>query len=383
MNFEPLKNFLDNYLPTLSIPGSDTVVYKGHEEVFRYQSGYDNLELKTPVRPDALYHMYSVTKVSTCVAATQLIERGEIMITDPVSAYFPEYKNLTVKVKNPDGTEDIKSANNVMTVKHLLSMTSGLDYNLSREGIKRVSERTAGRCPTLDIVRTFAEDPLCFEPGTDYAYGLSLDVIGGIIELVSGMKLSDYMRKNIFEPLGMKNTSFGLTDTKLEKLATQYRYDEVSKSACEIPKTQNQFVFGSEYDSGGAGLISSVDDQILLADALTHMGLGKSGNRILSSYGVNLMRSNILDDVQYKSLNNNFHHIKGYGYGYGVRTNIHPETVGNLMPIGEFGWDGAKLSYISSCPESGISIFHAEHIGTHHANVIPRLRNIIYSCMDY
>jgi len=99
MNFEPLKEFLDTCLPMLAVPGSDTVIYKGHEEVFRYQSGYDDIRLKTPVRPDALYHMYSITKVSTCVAATQLIERGEIMITDPVCAYFPEFKNIMVKVK--------------------------------------------------------------------------------------------------------------------------------------------------------------------------------------------------------------------------------------------------------------------------------------------
>ena len=136
------------------------------------------------------------------------------------------------------------------------------------------------------------------------------------------------------------------------------------------------------YDSGGAGLISCVDDQILLADALTHLGVGKNGNRILSSYGTNLMRTNILNDVQYKTFNK-IGQVKGYGYGYGVRTNIHPEEGGNLMPVGEFGWDGARLSYISSCPESGISIFHAEHMGALHATVIPRLRNIIYSCMDY
>ena len=383
MNFEPLKQFLDNCLPLLAIPGSDTVIYKGREEVFRYQSGYDNVRLGTPVRPDALYHMYSVTKVSTCIAATQLIERGEIMITDPVSAYFPEYKDLTVKVKRPDGSEAIEPVKKTLTIKHLLSMTSGLDYDLNRPGIRRVRERTFGKCPTLDIVRAIAEDPLCFEPGENFRYSLSLDVIGGIVELVSGKRLSDYMRDNIFEPLGMRNTSFGLTDSKIARLATQYKYNDVTRTAEEIPIDSNPYVFGSEYDSGGAGLISSVDDQILLADALTHMGLGKNGNRILSSYGVNLMRTNILNDKQIVSLANMGNHLLGHGYGYGVRSNINPELSGNLMPVGEFGWDGAKLSYISACPESGISIFHAEHMGAHHKTVIPRLRNIIYSCLDY
>ena len=379
MNFEPLKQFLDNCLPSLSIPGSDTVIYKGHEEIFRYQSGYENIRLGTPMRPDSLYHMYSVTKVSTCVAATQLIERGEILITDPVSAYFPEYRNITVKVKNPDGTEEIRPAKTPLLIKHLLTMTAGIDYNLSRPSIERVKKETDGRCPTLDIVRALPEDPFIFDPGANYQYSLALDIIGGLVELVSGKKLSAYMKENIFDPLGMKNTSFGLTDSKLERLATQYAYE--NKKAVEIPKDYNPYVFGSEYDSGGAGLISSVDDQILLADALTHLGMGKSGNRILSSYGVNLMRTNALNEVQYKTFNTTAH-VRGYGYGYGVRTNMHPEDSGNIMPIGEFGWDGAKLSYLSSCPETGISIFHAEHMGALHGTVIPRLRNIIYSCLD-
>ena len=379
MNFEPLKQFLDNCLPSLSIPGSDTVIYKGHEQIFRYQSGYENIRLGTPMRPDSLYHMYSVTKVSTCVAATQLIERGEILITDPVSAYFPEYRNITVKVKNPDGTEDIRPAKTPLLIKHLLTMTAGIDYNLSRPSIERVKKATDGKCPTLDIVRALPEDPFIFDPGANYQYSLALDIIGGLVELVSGKKLSAYMKENIFDPLGMKNTSFGLTDSKLERLATQYAYE--NKKAVEIPKDYNPYVFGSEYDSGGAGLISCVDDQILLADALTHLGMGKSGNRILSSYGVNLMRTNALNEVQYKTFNNTAH-VRGYGYGYGVRTNMHPEDSGNIMPIGEFGWDGAKLSYLSSCPETGISIFHAEHMGALHGTVIPRLRNIIYSCLD-
>lgn len=382
MNFEPLKNFLDTCLPLLSVPGSDTVIYKGHEEVFRYQSGYENVRLGTPVRPDSLYHMYSISKVATGVAATQLIERGEIMINDPLYAYFPEYKHMGMKVTGNDGRVDIVEAKNPILIKHLLSMTSGMPYDIaSRESIRRVKAETSGTCATLDVVRALASDPINFEPGTDYVYGMSLDVIGGVIELVSGMKLSDYMRENIFEPLGMYNTSFGLTESKLARIATQYRYDDKNKAAVEIPKDFNEFVFGSEYDSGGAGLISCVSDQILLADALTHLGKGKNGNRILSSYGVNLMRTNLLEGKALETYNKS-KHLYGYGYGYGVRTNLNPEKSGNLMTKGEFGWDGARLSYISSSPETGISIFHAEHMGGLHGTVIPRLRNVIYSCLD-
>lgn len=382
MNFQPLKDFLDYYLPMLGVPGSDTVIYKDHEEIFRYQSGYDSIRFATPVRDNALYHMYSCTKVSTCVAATQLIEKGEILVTDPIYAYFPEYKNVKVKKRMPDGTVELVDAERPILIKHLLTMTAGLNYNLNSPAIQRVKERTDGKCPTLDVVRALAEEPLEFHPGDLYKYSLCLDVIGGLVELVSGVKLGEYMRENIFEPLGMKNTSFGMDDEKRNMLATQYEYDSTNKCAREIPIDRNQTCFGEEYESGGGGLVSCVDDQILLADALAHGGMGKSGNRILSSAAVKLMSSNMLPAHMLEQLDREIPHVRGYGYGYGVRVNLNPAGCGNMAPVGEFGWDGARGSYLSADPVNKIALFHAEHMGSLHAVLLPRLRNVVYSCLD-
>lgn len=380
MNFQPLKDFMDSYLPMLGVPGGDISIYKDHEEVFRYQSGFDSIEKRTPVRQDALYNMYSCSKVATCVAATQLIERGDILVTDPVYAYFPEYKDIKVRTKMPDGSERIAPANNVLTIEHLLTMTGGLDYNHARPGVLKVIEETDGRAPTLDVVRALAADPFDFEPGTQYQYSLCLDVIGGLIELVSGMTLGEYMHQNIFEPLGMKNTSFRISEQDKERLATQYSYDPAEGGAKEIPRDYNWLVFGTEYESGGAGLISCVDDQVLLADALANYGVGKTGNRILSRGGVDLMRANHLNPELTKVFWGK--HLLGYGYGYGVRTNIAPATAGNLSPIGEFGWDGAKGSYLSCDTDNRLAFFYAEHMGGLHSIILPRLRNLVYSCID-
>ncbi len=303
MNFQPLKDFLDYYLPMLGIPGSDTVIYRDHQEIFRYQSGFDSLRFRTPVRPNALYNMYSITKVSTCVAATQLIERGEILATDPVYAYFPEFKDITVKHPRPDGGFDILPAKNTMLIKHLLTMTGGLNYDLNRPAIQAAKVASGGRCPTLDMVRAMAKDPLDFEPGERFQYSLCLDVIGGLVELVSGMSLGQYMQENIFDPLGMTQTGFAMTDERRAMLATQYEYDTLNKRAVEIPVDQCIYRFGPDYESGGAGLISSVDDQILLADALANGGIGKTGNRILSSFGVRVMSANQLDERTLPTLN--------------------------------------------------------------------------------
>ncbi len=379
MNFEPLIDFLESYLPMLGIPGSDILIHRDRKEVFRHQSGFGDLEKRTPVDPNALYNLYSCTKVATCVAATQLIERGEILATDPVYAYFPEYRNLKIRVKDHNGTETVKRANNVLTIEHLLTMTGGLDYNLNRPAIKRVIKETGGRAPTLDVIRALPEDPFVFEPGAKYEYSLCLDVMGGIIELVTGVSLGEYMKNNIFLPLGMNDTAFDITDAVKSRLAPQYNFDPETGETSKVSADSNAFRFGTEYQSGGAGLISSVHDQMLLADALTHFGVGNNGNRILSKFGVQLMSANHLKPDILPSFT--IPHCAGYSYGYGVRVNIDPEAVGNLSPRGEFGWDGMRGSYMSVDPVNKVSVFYAEHRGGMHPLVIPRLRNIIYSCL--
>lgn len=377
MKFDRLKNFLDEYLPMLGVPGSDTMICRHHEVLFRYQSGYDSLKEKTPVRPDAIYKMYSCSKVSTVVAAMQLIECGEILLTDPLYAYFPEYREMTVRDAE---TGEIRPAKNPILVRDLFTMSSGLDYNIRRPSIERVRRETDGRCPTLDIVRALAGDPLCFDPGTHYRYSLSHDVLGGLVELVSGQRFSEYLQENIFDPLGMKDTFFRVPEEKCARRAVQYDFEPHTNIPREIGIDENNYVFGPEYEAGGAGLHSTVEDQMQLADALANFGVGKSGARILSSRSVNVMRRNQLDDARLAEFAVR-HHV-GYGYGLGVRTNMHPELAANLSTVGEFGWDGARNSYLSADPDAGIAIFHAEHTGGLHAVLIPRLRNVIYSCLD-
>ena len=382
MNFDRLKSFLDYELPSYGIPGSDTIIYHGRNEVFRHTTGYDSLKDKNPMNPSALYNLYSCTKVATAVAATQLIERGMIVVTDPIYDYFPEFKDVRVAVRDDIGSLiDTRPVKNHITIHHLLTMTSGLNYNLDVPAIKRFKEETDGKCPTVKFPSYLAAEPLDFEPGERWCYGLSLDVIGALIELVSGVSLGEYMNENIFDPIGMKSTSFGFTDENVKRLATQYNYDPDRCAAVEIPKNFNRYVFGTEYESAGAGLISSVDDQIMFVDTLTYLGLAKNGNRILSERGVNLIRSDMLSAEVYPSFN--VSHFRGYTYGYGVRVNKAPHLYGNLSPLGEFGWDGAKMSYISCDPENKISMFHAEHMGGLYAKVWPRLRNLLYSSFDY
>ncbi len=380
MNFQPLKDFLDYYLPMLGVPGSDTVIYKNHEEIFRYSSGYDNIELNTPVRRDAIYNIFSCTKIIVSVAATQLIERGELLPTDPLYAYIPEYRFTEEKVYDEKGAViGTKKLDAPILIRHLLTMTSGMNYALNKPEIEGIAKLTDGKAPTLDVCRALAASPLDFTPGSNYKYSLSYDVLGGVIEVVSGMKLSEYIKENILDPLGMKDTGFALTDEVKSRLATMYEYDSEKRAPKIISAENNVFRFGTEYESGGAGILSTVDDYILFADALACGGVGKNGERIISKYGIDLIRANALKDEHMKGYD--FSHCKGYGYGYGVRCCVDPYPYGIVAPKGEFGWDGAKLCYASMSPETGISMFHAEHMGGLHSLVVPRLRNLLYSCI--
>ncbi|MCQ2413864.1 MAG: beta-lactamase family protein [Clostridia bacterium] len=383
MNFEYLTRFLDNTLPMVGVPGSDTVIYVDHKEVYRHQSGFDNLKFRTPVRDNALYLMYSCSKVSTCVAATQLIEKGEIQVNEPLYAYFPEYRHMAVKVPRPDGTFDLVEAKNPITIRHLLSMTAGFNYDLDSPAIQDVKVKTSGKCPTREVVRALADQPLEFEPGTHFRYSLCLDVVGGVVEEASGMRFGEYLKQNVFEPLGMNETGFFKgTEEQKSRLATLYSVNKAADTISEDNPDNLPYRFGTDYESGGAGLISSVHDQILLADALSDFGRGKNGYQVLTKAGVELMRSNQLDETCIHDFWKMGNQMVGYGYGFGVRTQLYPARSGSLSPIGEFGWDGARLSYLAAIPERKIAVFHAEHVGAFHSFVEPRLINLVISSLE-
>lgn len=217
MKKEILVNYLDS-LEKQGIPGCDCVVYHNHRPVFRHITGYADPDTKKPLTESNTYWMYSVTKLFTCTAIMQLIEKGLIGLDDPVYEYLPEYRNMKVKVGN-----EIRPAKNAMTIRHLMSMQSGLNYNLDAPSIQRIMKDTENEATTRQIISALANEPLDFEPGTRFQYSLSHDVLGAVIEVVSGQQLSKYLDENIFKPLGMKNTGFKLTPHLKAKLSGQFK----------------------------------------------------------------------------------------------------------------------------------------------------------------
>lgn len=383
MNFSYLEDFLNNLVSEHQIPGVDCIVKKRHETIFRHHAGFADKEAGKPMTGSELFNLYSATKAITCVAVLQLFEQGKLLLTDPVHLYLPEYRHMLVKHVNAVGTVSIVPAQHPITIKHLLSMSAGMDYDLTSPVFAAVHAQTDGKSPTREVVRQLAGKPLIYEPGTDWLYSLAHDVLGAVVEVVSGERFGDYLQNHIFKPLGMTRTGFSRNQVVLDQMMAQYMRDTETGVISRI-SLDNEFVFGTEYESGGAGLISCVDDYSRFIAALASGGVNESGTRILSPATIDLMRMNHLNETQAKSFA--YPELAGYGYGLGVRTLVDKVAGGSNGPVGEFGWSGAAGIYFLIDPENEISLFFAQHVretihSKLHPYIHPRLRNILYSSL--
>ncbi len=378
MNFKYLEEYLDYLTNVKGIPGVDCLITREGEEIYRYGKGIADMESGKRITHDQVYNLFSASKPITCAAFMQLVERGKVRLMQPLYEIFPEFKDMQARINRG---EELEPAEPVRLV-HLMSMTAGFDYNLWPEAMKQVYEETNGRMPTVQSVKAFAKAPLWFQPDTHWEYSVCHDILGAVIEQVSGKKFGEYLAENIFEPLGMKDTGFN-RDGIMDRLASLYECVETGeplklKKMPPIPP----FVLGPEYESGGAGLYSTVEDYTKFIIAMYSGGVGKNGSRILSESAIRVMSTGRLSETAKKDFN--WEHLLGYNYGLGVRVNAHPELIGSLSPVGEFGWDGAAGAYVHIDPVNRIGMFYAQHMTNAFWQVIhPKVKNMLYSALDY
>ena len=376
MDFTKLGEYMDS-LHSVNVPGCDLVVYKDHEMLYRHMAGYRDEEKTLPVRGDEAYCLYSCTKVFTTCAVMQLVEKEKINLDDPVSRYLPAYANLRVK----EG-DTVVPAKRTMTIRHLLSMQSGLDYQTDTPAIRRVLSETGNRATTRQIVDALVEEPLSFEPGTNFLYSMSHDVLGAVIEVVSGQRFSDYLKEHIFDPLGLETIGFSLKEKDADRLCAQYEYDGETGKLKVLPKKVMTYHISEPYESGGAGLLGDVRDYSIFVDALACGGTAADGTAILSPEMIQLWSANQLQPASRRSFDE--WHRNGYSYGLGVRTRV-DLTKGGPGSIGEFGWDGAAGGYAMIDPHRHLSAFYAMHVksyGYSYDVIHPTLRSLIYEGLD-
>lgn len=389
MNFEPMKNFMDE-LTSWIIPGNAISVCVNNEEVFSYRSGYADIENKIPMSEDMLLNIYSCTKVLTVTAAMQLYEKGNFLLDEPLYEFIPEFKEMYIK--SADGK--ITRAKNSITLRHIFTMTSGIPYNNRNELYDEAEKSKGAPLDTIDVVKCIAKDYIDFEPGEQWKYGSSHDILAAVVEIIAGKKFRDYAKENILDPLGMKNTFFTNSHIR-SKMAEQYKYviptgkslSELQASECgEKGEVKNcgkgvSGVVSDIHDNGGGGITTSVRDYSLFVSALANGGVGKSGERIIASSTIDLMRTNQLSPQQLATFT--WPQLKGYGYGLGVRTMMDRAKGGSCGNIGEFGWSGAAGATALSDPSINMSMFYAHHmLNPQETYYMPRLRNIIYTCIN-
>ena len=376
MNTDKITSYLDSLLDR-DIPSVDCVIYENHEIIYRHMNGFVDAEKKKAINGNEMYLMFSMTKVQTMTAIMQLIEKGLLSLEDDVAKYLPAYNNLTYKDTNDKDT--IKKLAAPLKIKHLVSMSSGLDYDLSRPGIVRVLNEQGNAATTLELVNSFAETPLDFIPGSHFAYSLSHDVAAAVVEVVSGRSFGQYLADNIWKPLHMDKTLFAKPmNDDIPNLAAVYINED---DKIRLTDTSCMYQLSESYESGGAGLISCLADYSVFADTLACGGVSKYDTRILKAETIEIMKQNLLNDVARNDLVNTMGR-KGYGYGCGVQVFLDPESVASPAPKGVFGWDGAAGSCIimdTASHRSLVYIMHVRNCGWAYSEIHPTLRDLMYA----
>ena len=347
------QEILDGYVRDGHCAGCAVLLYKDGKELAYAASGVQAFDRPDPFDRKTVMLMYSMTKVVTAAAVMTLWDKGLLTPETAVCDVIPEFSDQ--KVAAPDGS--LRRAENVLRVKHLLTMTSGIPYHWDggvagdriREMLADLETLEPEKVTTLELVRRIGQCPLMFEPGTGYLYGLSADVLGGIVVALTGMELRDYLKQTIFEPLGMTDTAFRVLPHMENRLARKYNRDEngtftPSDIYMGIPAIDRSPVI----DMGGSGLYSTVDDFMKFGEMLRCGGMG-----IIREETVREMAKNQLPEcISADYIRNN----GGFGYGYLVRSLTDPSLDGLGEGIGSFGWGGMAGTDLRIDPARGYTM---------------------------
>ena len=388
MNANRLQNLEDLFLQEIKagrLKGcSVMVIHKGNTE-FRGEYGSD--------KRDTIYRLFSMTKPVTAVAIMMLVERGLLDVEEPLSKYIPEFGNVTVMT--PAGEVP---AQNVITIADCLNMTSGMVYpgddSVSAIRLAKEAERIAVReefgeeLSAVAIAKAVANVPLLFEPGTRWNYCVSADVLAGVVEIVTGMRYGEFLKRALFAPLEMNDTMYvSALGDKAERLAKVYARLEdgvivpiEKKQLDELAATAFTSAGTTTFDGGGSGLCSTLSDYAKFALMLLNNG-EYNGARFLSRKTVDFIHTDQLSDAVRETID--FEHIKGYSYSNLVRILRDTGEAKTNGSVGEYGWDGMLGTYFCIDPQEELIILYGQQILDGENKLLRRkMRNVVYSALD-
>jgi len=353
------------YVDKGKLPGVQVLVSRRGQLVHHDCYGWTDVEAETPVRDDTIYRIYSMTKPITSVALLMLYEQGLLLLEDPISRWLPSFAAPRVFVAGDATRFTSREAAREITVRDVLTHTSGLTYGFQHQHPVDAIYRTHGIGDFTPSTRSLTEEmellgtlPLQFDPGTRWCYSMSTDVCGALVEAISGSTLDDFFQREIFEPLGMVDTAFWVEgDERRERFTTNHLFfggttsvmDRWDKSIYHRPPAML---------SGGGGLVSTMADYLRFVRMLEGGG-AVDGVRLLSPRTVAFMASNHLPDG--RDLNQMGQegfaetYMEGMGFGLGFSVNLSPQANTAIASVGEYGWGGAASTAFRIDPAEELS----------------------------
>lgn len=356
MSHERIQNLtrvLNGYVENKKLAGAVALIARRGKIIYFEPIGQMDIEKNIPMSRNTIFRIASQTKAIVSVGVMMLQEEGKILISDPVGDYIPEFKETTVAVTKEGGGYIIEKAKRPITIRDLLTHTAGIGYGdgvasdiWEKEGIQGWYFAHKNE-PVLKTVKRMGHLPFDAQPGKKYVYGYNTDILGALIEVVSGQTLEAFLQKKILNPLGMKDTHFYLPQNKVKRLATVYSSTpdgDIQRAPDEGTMiSQGAYINGPRVSfSGGAGYLSTAIDYAVFLQMMLNKGV-YDGKRILSRKSVELMTTNHLEESQIPS----FFSLRkkagtGFGLGFSVVNNL--GLRGDLGSKGEYEWGGAYSS---------------------------------------
>lgn len=379
-----ISQTFNKYVDQGQLPGTVTLIARKGQVVYHEAIGMQDIENEITMRTDAIFRIASQTKAIVSTAVMMLQERGQLLISDPISKYIPEFKNSKVAVKIDDDSYDVVPANREITIRDLLTHTAGIGYGSGVAADKWKEADLQGwyfanRDETvLETIKRIAVLPHDAQPGSQFVYGYNTDILGALVNVVSGQSLADFLSENILSPIGMHDTYFYLPKNKAARLAKVYNM--IDQKLIRAPKegtmqSQGAYVNGPRKNySGGAGLVSTAMDYAKFLQMMLNGGT-YNNQRILSRKSVELMTVDHLGDIKY-----NWQNGMGFGLGYSISKDL--GSRGELGSEGEFGWGGAYHStYWVDPKEDLVVVYFTQVIPIQDVDDHQKLRALVYQAI--
>ena len=381
---ENIRQYLnDTYVDDGKYVGTMTLVSRKGQVAYLDSLGFMDRENKRPMQEDAIFRIYSMSKAITSIAIMQLYEKSKFRLDDPVYWYIPSWKNLRVYQSGVYPNFLTSRPERHMTIRDLLTHMSGLTYDfMYKSNVDAAYRKTkVQQAETLEeFVEILSTLPLEFSPGNKWNYSVSTDVLGYLVEVISGMKLEEYFNTNIFEPLNMEDTSFSCPQEKVDRLASLYEHvPNGEPRLLEIP------FLNTKMASGGGGLFSTMADYHNFCSMLLNQG-EFNGKRLIGRKTLELMTVNHLPNNQdlTEMSESAFSETPyaGVGFGLGFSVMLDPAKSQTTSDIGEYGWGGAASTVFMINPkEDMFIIFLTQLIPSSTYQVRRELRSLVYSSL--